>query len=84
MLNFTDIYYYNIPSKEALYLQNLSDNKLSLLYEPALTIRLGYENVKLQGQAGFSKNTSIEDFRNNFNFNLGILISITDRYHNHP
>jgi hypothetical protein len=83
ILNYTDIKYQTgLPADEILYLRNLSEKNLSLLIEPAVTIRLGYQNVKLQGQFGSSNNRSIEDFRNNFNFNLGILFSITDKYRN--
>ncbi|MFC2116548.1 hypothetical protein ACFLTU_08725 [Bacteroidota bacterium] len=81
LLNYTDINYKaNIPHDEALYLNNLVETNLSLLSEPALTIRLGYENVKFQLQLGFSKNASIPEFRNNFNFNIGVFMAITDKY----
>ena len=80
LLDYTDINYSSIPDAEAEYLHNLKVNNLSLLYEPALTIRLGYQNVKLQTQLGFSENASDTDFRDNINLNFAIYIAITDKY----
>ena len=83
LLKYSDIYYQsNIPSDEATYLNSLLESDHSFLIEPALTIRTGYKNVKLQGQLGLSENISIPDFRNNINLNLTIIIALTDMYNN--
>lgn len=56
----------------------LKSNKSNFLFEPALTLRGGFEKLKLQVQYGFSLNLSNTDFRQdkstltvglNFNFN---------------
>lgn len=41
----------------------LQDNRSTFLVEPALTLRGGLENLKLQMQFGFSRNLSNSDFR---------------------
>ncbi len=46
----------------------LKDNKSNFLIEPALTIRGGFEKVKLQVQYGYSFNVSKSDFKQDKNF----------------
>ena len=47
---------------------DLKDNKSNFLIEPALTIRGGFEKVKLQVQYGYSFNVSKSDFKQDKNF----------------
>lgn len=54
-------------------IEYLEENKSNFLIEPAITLRGGLENIKLQLQYGYSFNLSNKDFRqDNSLFTLGI------------
>lgn len=54
----------------------LTDNKSSFLLEPALTVRGGLENIKLQIQYGYSHNLSNSTFKQDKSFlTLGLRYS---------
>ncbi len=50
--------YGGLDSVNTAHLDYIANNPFSLMLEPALTIRLGYENIKLQLQYGISQNLS--------------------------
>ncbi len=55
----------------------LEDNSSNLMIEPALTLRAGVENYKLQLQVGYSMNVSNSDFRQDNGFlTLGLNVNI--------
>lgn len=88
-LNFHDISY-NYTEDEYFYLpydyydvENIRHNKFSLLFEPALTIRAGWQYVKIQAQLGLSANLTNPTFvQETMNFSLGAYFSITDKFQN--
>ena len=62
-------------------LAHLMSNNVQFLFEPALTVRVGWKYVKLQGQFGFSKNLSDDYFdMDNLNLNVGLYFSLSNRY----
>ena len=68
-------------STDKTELDYITDNKTSLLFEPALTIRGGWKYIKCQMQLGLSQNLTNPDFQQEvFNFNLGVYVAISDKY----
>lgn len=65
------------------YLDTISKNRTSYLFEPALTIRLGWKYTKLQLQLVNSFNLANADLRfEKFNLNLGLFLTFANRYNN--
>ena len=48
--------------------QYLKDNSSNFLVEPAITLRTGFENFKLQLQYGYSVNLTKNDFKQDKTF----------------
>ena len=63
------------------YVDTIAQNKVSNLFEPALTLRGGWKNVKLQLQLSFSKNLSHSNLRfEKSNVSLGFFYTLANRY----
>ncbi len=67
----------NLKSYDSDEVKYLKDHHSSILFEPALTIRGGFKNIKLQLQVSQSTNLTHPDFKQqNSNSTIGILIAI--------
>jgi hypothetical protein len=56
-------------------------NPFSLLIEPAVTLRCGWEHVKFQLQVVFSENLKNPDLlQEHLNFNFGLYFTVSDKY----
>ena len=63
------------------YVDTISQNKVSYLFEPALTLRGGVKNVKVQLQLSSSKNLSHSNLKfENANASIGLIYTIANRY----
>ncbi|MBN2214109.1 MAG: hypothetical protein JW723_07685 [Bacteroidales bacterium] len=61
----------------------ISKNPFSVLVEPAITLRGGWEHVKFQLQLGFSGNETNRDLlQEHINLNFGLYFIISDKYRN--
>ena len=71
----------NTNSLDKAELDYIKDNKTSLLFEPALTIRGGWKYIKGQMQVGLSQNLTNPDFQQEeFNVNIGVYFTIASKY----
>ena len=84
---FSRLSFYNIDNKVTMnndalyYVDTIAQNKVSNLFEPALTLRGGWKNVKLQLQLSFSKNLSHSNLRfEKSNVSLGFFYTLANRY----
>ncbi|PCH67245.1 MAG: hypothetical protein COC01_06195 [Bacteroidetes bacterium] len=76
---FCALHYYSIQSNSMENTGNLLGLKydVPLLIEPALTLRLGWKNVKIQGQYGLSFILNNPEFdHDGLNLNVGLYIGI--------
>ena len=70
-----------VQSEDLDDLEYIASNPFSILFEPALTVRLGYKNVKLQYQIGMSYNITNPDFpQENMMMSLGICLVLGKDY----
>lgn len=59
----------------------IAKNNVSLLFEPALTIRAGWKHVKFQTQFGLARNLSHPNLEfEEFKVNVGLTFSLAERY----
>ena len=80
-IDYTNFTYINSPSA----LDDLTNNKVSFLLEPALTTRMGWKNFKIQAQFQRSINLTNSDLPFElYNINFGIYITIADKYRKPP
>jgi hypothetical protein len=64
-------------------IQYISRNPFSIIVEPAVTLRGGWEHVKFQLQVGFSENVTNSDLlQEHLNMNFGLYFTISDKYRN--
>lgn len=68
-------------SYELYYVDTIAQNKVSYLFEPALTLRGGWENIKVQVQLSYSKNLSYPNLKfEDTNASVGLIYTIANRY----
>ncbi len=81
-LKYTYLSYpYMVQSEDLDDLEYITKNYFSILFEPAVTVRLGYKNVKLQYQFGMSFNLTNPDFpQENMMMSLGICLILGKDY----
>jgi len=84
---FSQLSFYKVDNQitmdniELYYVDTIAQNKKSYLFEPALTIRGGWKNVKVQLQFSASKNLTQPNLRfEKSNISIGIYFTISDRY----
>ena len=80
VLSYTSVTTQNIPTRNEFDLYVLNDTHL--MSEPALTLRVGEELVKLHAQLGYSVDLNNEDFKynqDNWNLNFGLQFSLNKR-----
>jgi hypothetical protein len=83
VLNYHKVELQELPVtyQQGLPFVHLSSNRVQFLFEPALTLRAGWKNVKVQGQVGLSKNLADDNFdMDNLNFNIGLYISLSKKH----
>ena len=78
------VLFYNIKNYATDYYKSeidaIADNKLSYLFEPAITIRFGWKNLKFQFQSTSTKNLSHSTLRfEESNVSLGVHVTIGRR-----
>lgn len=67
---------------EFMAVNEISNNRTSVLFEPALTVRLGWKELKLQMQAGLSQNLSNPYLSfETAKLSLGLTYGVHKRYH---
>jgi hypothetical protein len=67
-------------NSEFLNLEHISNHRTSYLFEPTVTLRLGWKYVKLQGQMTFSKNLSRAALPyDEFHLNAGVSFAFAQR-----
>jgi len=72
---------FDFDSYEYNALEDISQNSTSLLWEPGITVRMGWKQVKLQMQVLGSKNLSHEDLNfEGLSINAGLYITLAKRY----
>jgi hypothetical protein len=82
----TRLSFYNIDNKiksntESHYVDTIAQNKVSYLFEPAITLRGGWKYVKVQLQLSKSKNITHPNLRfEKTNLSLGLYFTIAKRY----
>lgn len=77
-LNYHSVNYQAVESYDLLELQYVNDHKFSVLFEPALTIRGGWNKLKIQLQYVISSNISNPELQQEIqNLNLGLHIDIS-------
>jgi len=77
VLSYTSVRVRNAPPSNSYDLQVL--NNSHLMSEPALTLRLGEEQIKIQAQLGYSNDLQNESFKynqDNWNMNFGLYFNI--------
>lgn len=86
-LRFSGLRYNDIHYSGTLYqddqdqIQYINRNPFSILIEPALTLRGGWEHIKFQLQLGYSENLSNPDLlQEDMNASFGIYFTISDKY----
>ncbi len=73
----------DLDQEDREQIQFISRNPFSILVEPAVTLRAGWEHVKFQLQVGFSENIKNPDlFQEHLNLNFGMYFTISDKYRN--
>jgi len=80
ILSYTSITTQDIPATNEFDLNVLNDTHL--MSEPALTLRVGGELVKLKAQLGYSVDLNNDDFKynqDNWNLNFGLKFSLNKR-----
>jgi len=60
---FVGVRYYHTTGSEAAEVQYLKDAPTQFLFEPALTVRAGYDVIKAQFQIGHSHNMTNKNFK---------------------
>ena len=83
-LRYNDIHFTGILDQDDQdQIQYINRNPFSVLIEPAITLRGGWEHVKFQVQLGYSGNITNPDLlQEDLNANVGIYFTITDKYKN--
>lgn len=86
-LRFSGLRYNDIHFDGTLYqddqvqIQYINRNPFSILIEPAVTLRGGWEHIKFQLQFGYSENLSNPDLlQEDLNASFGIYFTISDKY----
>ncbi len=81
-LRYNDIHFTGeLDQEDQDQIQYINRNPFSILVEPALTLRAGWEHVKFQLQFGYSVNVSNPDLlQEELNASLGMYFTITDKY----
>ena len=76
-LNYNSVTYNNLESYDEFELEHIKNNKFSLLFEPALTFRVGWKDFKVQLQYVVSENLNNRNLaQETDNFNIGLFIGI--------
>lgn len=78
---FCGLYYNNIFNRsiqdERENIEYIIANRFSYLFERALTLRMGWKDLKIQIQYGYSTNMSYPKYpMDEFNFNLGLYLAL--------
>ena len=68
----------NIESDDLENITYINQHPLSILFEPAFTLRTGWKYLKIQFQMGFSRNLNNPDLKQeNLNMNLGLYLNFS-------
>ena len=83
-LRYNDIHFSgSLDQEDQDQIQYINRNPFSVLIEPALTLRAGWEHIKFQLQIGYSQNLSNPDLlQEDLNLSLGMYFTISDKYKN--
>ena len=74
-------YNIKIDSYDKVDLEYIENNRFSVLFEPAITLRGGWRYIKIQTQWGLSRNLNNPKLAQEIlNGNIGIYVVITDKY----
>ena len=84
---FAGLNYHKVTYDKEMYyidhdhIDHIQQQRFYSLIEPAFTFRVGWEYVKMQFQLGYSANRTNKDlFQENINANMGIYVSIADKF----
>jgi len=83
-LRYNDIHFTGeLNSDDQDQIMYINRNPFSILVEPALTLRAGWEHVKFQLQLGYSVNATNPDLlQEDLNASIGMYFTISDKYKN--
>jgi hypothetical protein len=81
-LRYNDIHFTgDLDTDDMDQIQYINRNPFSILVEPALTLRAGWEHIKFQLQFGYSINTTNPDLlQEDLNASIGMYFTISDKY----
>ncbi len=79
-LNYHSVAYSGIENHDSSDLEYIKDNKFSFLFEPAFTVRAGWDQLKFQLQLVLSKNLNNSALQQEeSNFNLGLFLDVSPK-----
>jgi hypothetical protein len=81
-LRYNDIHFTGIlEQNDQDHIQYISRNPFSILIEPAVTLRGGWEYLKFQLQLGYSENITNPDLvQEDLNASIGVYITLSDKF----
>jgi hypothetical protein len=81
-LRYNDIHFTGeLDTEDMDQIQYINRNPFSILVEPAITLRAGWEHVKFQLQFGYSVNATNPDLlQEDLNASIGMYFTISDKY----
>jgi hypothetical protein len=83
-VNFFDVNYQLLPTDSNFEsVSEIAEKNLSLLFEPAITFRIGWKYIKFQTQLGLSHNLSHPELRfEPLKISVGFTFAISERFNN--